>query len=119
MDIWGWIVLYAVGLAVLQLLVYRYLWDRDEPFAEHGRPTSERDGADREVRDERGRRERARGEGPDHFAGTWWGTPTPESRPSFGAGGAEAGERRCPHCGAENEPDATFVFCRNCAQRLG
>ncbi|WP_129112807.1 zinc ribbon domain-containing protein [Halegenticoccus tardaugens] len=121
MDIWGWIVVYAVGLAVLQLLVYRYLWNRDEPFAERGRPTSEREASDREPLDDRGRHERARRERirreqADPLGRAMWRAPL-ESPPN--AGDEPAAVRRCPHCGEENEPDPAFTFCRNCAQRLG
>ena len=33
METWGWLVVYAVGLALFQLVVYRYLWDRDGSLA--------------------------------------------------------------------------------------
>lgn len=33
--------------------------------------------------------------------------------------GEAVDERRCPHCGTENEPDAAFVYCRECGGRLG
>ena len=36
MDVWGWIVVYALGLTLLQLLVYRYLVNGGEPTVGEG-----------------------------------------------------------------------------------
>lgn len=37
------------------------------------------------------------------------------------AAGGEVGEEtgaRCPHCGADNEPDPAYTFCRECLSPL-
>jgi hypothetical protein len=42
-----------------------------------------------------------------------------DGRGSLGAGDSDAsGNRRCPHCGAENEADEAFTLCWNCAREL-
>lgn len=102
MDWLAWIFLYAVALVVFQVLVYRYLWTREEPFERttpHARPNSDVEG------DDGRQRERLR---TDASAGLWVNTgPMPT-----------ATDRHCPHCGEENEPDRAFTFCWNCAGRL-
>lgn len=103
MDWLAWIFLYAVALVVFQVLVYRYLWTREEPFERttpQARPNGDGDGGD-----DPGRHDRMR---TDASAGLWVDTqPMPATA-----------ERHCPHCGEENEPDRAFTFCRNCAGRL-
>jgi hypothetical protein len=106
MDAWGWIVVYAIGLTVLQLLVYRYLLsDREdvryEPAFGESDETATPDSSTRATR-------RAR----DPVG--------PPRRPTDarGRGGRPPDARLCPHCGAENEPDRTFDRCWNCAERL-
>ena len=103
MDWLAWIFLYAVALVVFQVLVYRYLWTREEPFERttpQARPNGDGDGGD-----DAGRHDRMR---TDASAGLWVDTqPMPATA-----------ERHCPHCGEENEPDRAFTFCRNCAGRL-
>ncbi|SFK61440.1 hypothetical protein SAMN04487950_0185 [Halogranum rubrum] len=102
MDWLAWIFLYAVALVVFQVLVYRYLWTREEPFertAPHARPNS-----DGEAIDDGRRHERLR---TDAAAGLWVNT-----------GPMSTSDRQCPHCGEENEPDRAFTFCWNCTGRL-
>lgn len=104
MDPWGWIVVYAVGLAVLQLLVYRYLLNSDDEvgydrvFGERDdRPDSVASGSDRG-----GSTRAAR-----------LAAPSRSERPREDADG-----RYCPRCGTMNEPDPTFDRCWNCSNRL-
>jgi hypothetical protein len=138
MDAWGWILAYAAGLVVLQVLVYRYLWRRSGPIGsdESGRwraggrdhrgdlyvrgrdgDASDGDGADGGV-----------GSGSGHAVDD--GTSRPDrpgvpatgrewvTAPGRGADAADPSPRQCSNCGAENEPDRTFDRCWNCAERL-
>lgn len=97
MDAWGWIAVYAVGLTVLQLVVYRYLLGGDEGGdASNGEPPV-----------------RTAPRGSDTV-----GVPrlhATESREETSDGPTA---RPCPRCGVENEPDRTFDRCWNCAGRL-
>ncbi|QCJ45779.1 MULTISPECIES: DUF7577 domain-containing protein [Haloprofundus] len=107
--LWGWILVYVLGLVVLQLLVYRYLGGEGGAFAEADSAIARRGGSG----DESAEREMAHDR-----------TAAASLSPAMSAATTEAfrksaTERICPHCGVENEADTTFTFCRNCAQRLG
>jgi hypothetical protein len=106
MDAWGWIVVYAVGLTVLQLLVYRYLLNGGGAV-----------GYDAAVGRES--EEAPNGDGAAPASGREFpGTPRLYAQDRHQADVSESTERYCPHCGAENEPDRTFDRCWNCANRI-
>lgn len=84
MELWGWIIAYVVGFAILQLVVYRYLRNGEDTDLLQTTPPN---------------RESAR---PDET----------------GERGNDA-TRRCSNCGARNDPDGPFTYCRRCARRLG
>lgn len=97
MDVWGWLIVYAVGLGVLQLLVYRYLAD---------------DGVT---------------EGRRHFSRSYVdpnrrGDPRLDGLGESAGDDARRADiedgRHCPHCGAMNEADAVFSRCWRCTRRL-
>ncbi|MFB6165117.1 MAG: hypothetical protein ABEJ31_08150 [Haloarculaceae archaeon] len=90
MEVWTWIVAYVVGFSLLQLLVYRYFRDSDASV-----------------------------EGPPHGPGERY-SPAVDGLERDAPRGREAtGDGRyCPHCGATNEPDASFRYCRECASPL-
>ncbi|WP_224267928.1 DUF7577 domain-containing protein [Haloprofundus salinisoli] len=107
--LWGWILVYVLGLVVLQLLVYRYLGGEGGAFAEA---------------DSAGARRGSGGDEPTEREIVRDRTGAVNVGPPMSTATAEAfrestTERVCPHCGVENEPDTTFTFCRSCAQRLG
>ncbi len=90
MNIWGWIVLYVVLFAGLQLLIYRFLRsDEDSPLLQSTPSSPERRTPD-EIRKESVLEE------------------FNESDPSV---------RSCPHCGTENGSE--YTFCRECVEPLG
>ncbi|MFC7202892.1 hypothetical protein ACFQJC_05155 [Haloferax namakaokahaiae] len=95
MDTWGWIVVYALGLTLLQLLVYRYLVTSGEPTMGEGV------GRDSDRTERYGHPELA--------------VPFDDRT---GVRRTPTGERICPHCGTENEPDPTFDLCWNCTGRI-
>jgi hypothetical protein len=137
-EVWTWIVVYAIGLALLQVLVYRYLWQRGGSPAGEA-PRRWHDGASGRQRTESrpGGVGRSGGETrPDA------GRSTPDESPDGVVDGGVAATRSesasppepdlavdrlasdstgriCSDCGAENEPDETFSHCWNCASRLG
>jgi hypothetical protein len=122
MDIWGWIVVYAVGLTVLQLLVYRYLLNNGgsmtrrvgTPFREDDRDASWSNGPGSNP----SRKGPTSGPGDDVERDST-STPALDARSYVDARTPDdAGDRRCPHCGAENEPDEAFSHCWNCARAL-
>lgn len=98
MEAWGWLVVYAVGLALFQLLVYRYLWDRDDPVAAKGvflgHEEEGTEGTPRRSTDPRLRR-----------------FDIPKQHCS------DPNNCRCPYCGEENERG--FTYCWNCVSPLG
>jgi len=94
MDAWAWILVYLVGFTLFQLLLFRYFSD--------GRAF---DGVSL------GSGETAGVQSLDH-AGT-----TGES-PQRGETEDDDGGLRCPHCGAHNEEETTYTYCRNCLTQL-
>lgn len=105
MDAWGWIAVYAIGLTVLQLVVYRYLLDDDEGVQYEGRFGGDGDDAES--------RARTAPRGRDSV-----GVPRLQATESWDREPESAGGRVCPRCGVENEPDRTFDRCWNCTSRL-
>jgi hypothetical protein len=111
-GLWSWIAVYAVGLVVLQVLVYRYLWRRQGSAATDYTALREERFGDRDAR--------RPGDTPrPGEAARATELPRPE-RPTRAEGpaAADGDGRYCPHCGAENEPDSAFRLCWNCASRL-
>ncbi|WEL18652.1 MULTISPECIES: hypothetical protein [unclassified Halorhabdus] len=85
-PVWGWIVAYVLGFLLFQLLIYWYLGEAGTSI-ERTTP----DSTDRE----RGSR-----------------TIEPRDLDSL-----EPGETiRCRHCGAVNEFDPSYTYCRACAR---
>jgi len=85
---WLWILVYVLVFGVFQLLLYRYLQGEEHPPIEQATP----DYGDAEM-----------------------------SRSRTGAIPAETsgGEAvRCPRCGAYNERDPAYTYCKECVQRL-
>ena len=90
MNVWGWIVLYVVLFAGLQLLIYRFLRsDEDSPLLQSTPSSPERRTPD-DIRKESVLEE------------------FNESDPSV---------RQCQHCGTENGVE--YTFCRECVEPLG
>jgi hypothetical protein len=110
MDVWGWIVVYAVGLTVFQLLLYRYFVQQGTPL-DRGTGFDGDDGAERDSGVERA---------VDPHIHLLL-NPT-EGEP-FNEGVTEVnpetpGGRTCPRCGAKNESDTAFTRCWSCTGRL-
>ena len=138
MDVWGWIVLYAAGLTLLQLLVYRYLLNNRGSLTRRvGTPSGDGEGDVAWSNRTSDSRETSRpsssssaGDGDREDRSIPSSSPPHRSPgrsiPSLEDGGGliepehvgAAGNRRCPHCGAENEDDETFTRCWNCARGL-
>lgn len=126
MDVWGWIVVYAVGLTVLQLLVYRYLLNSGGSLTRRvGTPFGDGDG-DSTVSNGSSRQH---GNRPPDAPGDADRDATPSPAPGVAAWPEEhprvrraepvaTDGRRCPHCGVENERDETFTRCWNCTGEL-
>jgi len=91
---WGWILAYLLGFVLFQAAIYWYL-QGDGTSIEGPTPGyGERDAAthpaiDRPDRD---------GERPDRMVSD--------------------GSVRCPHCGAVNERESTYAYCRECVRQL-
>jgi ribosomal protein S14 len=136
MDVWGWIVVYAVGLTVLQLLVYRYLLnnggsltrrvgtpfgdgDRDAPLS--NRSSGSNGSARQPGSPSSGEVDPDGGSVPSSVLNSWSSDEAYVPRRPDRDDAAEStgpGHRRCPYCGAENEPDETFALCWNCTREL-
>ncbi|MFD1647220.1 DUF7577 domain-containing protein [Haloarchaeobius litoreus] len=87
-NVWDWTLGYLVVFAVLQLAVYVYYR--------------------RQVDDD---------PTPDPAGGDPAGVDRVVANTSVRDTGA-TDSRRCPHCGASNEPDSRYRYCRNCAKSL-
>lgn len=108
MGVWEFVVVYLAAFVLVQLAIYRYLRGRGDEngtrmtFA--GPPNADRGPGDdherRDLHDHERREHRTLKEPTDH--------PRDEEEPV----------QRCPSCGATNEPDGPYTFCRNCASRL-
>lgn len=132
MDVWGWIAVYAVGLTLLQLLVYRYLLNNGgslsrrvgTPFSNGERETSWSNGSSGSSGSSGQSDVPGSSRGPD---GVGTRAPTSDTRTvdempateptsRLAPDGTEG--RSCPHCGAANESDETFTHCWNCTREL-
>jgi hypothetical protein len=100
MEVWAWLTVYLVGFALLQLVLYRYFRQGGSGEQPAGSPNNH-------------------GMGADAGRDPWVDSPreqadhAPDSTPGDASGGV-----RCKHCGAVNESEATFTYCRECAQPL-
>ncbi|WP_049969550.1 DUF7577 domain-containing protein [Haladaptatus cibarius] len=93
MNVWGWIILYVVLFAGLQLLIYRFLRsDEDSPLLQ-STPSGPDGRAPDDIRKESVLEE--------------------FNEPNT----ADPSTRLCPHCGTEN--GAEYTFCRECVEPLG
>lgn len=101
-EVWSWILGYAILFAVVQLAIYLYYVQRGEgtPSATGGRETEDY----RRVGDQFDR------ESPIE-------DPIDDvERP----GSLDDDEHRpCPHCGTPNQTASTIRYCRNCTRSLG
>ncbi|WP_136589611.1 DUF7577 domain-containing protein [Salinigranum halophilum] len=140
MDVWGWIAVYAVGLTLLQLLVYRYLLNSGGSLTRRvgtpfGDREGERDSSSPWVEGSSGPAGDSGSSPPSSHGDGTAGRDTPSPRgidawPQESAGVRRASETRptseaaptdgrpCRHCGAVNETDTTFSRCWNCAREL-
>ncbi len=91
MEPWAWLAAYLVGFAFLQLLLYRYF--REETSGQ------ERTGA-----------------GPEGSAPR--ATEPARPRPDGGSKSRSESDVYCKHCGARNDRDPAYTFCRECANPL-
>lgn len=109
MDGWGLIGAYMVALLVLQFAAYRYIHGRysDVENSERGARSVENDG------DADGRRG-----GPLAIDGGAIGVDGERGVGVERSRELATAERRCPHCGTENERDPAFVYCRACGGHL-
>ncbi|WP_049927821.1 DUF7577 domain-containing protein [Halopiger goleimassiliensis] len=105
MELWGWLIGYAVLFALLHLVLY-YVYVRGNEDDGVSRPSL----AD----PDRGRSHAT--PGPDRFP-----------RATDDDGDLEAADEshdvdgeaiRCPHCGARNAADQTFTYCWRCVSTL-
>ncbi|SFR50012.1 DUF7577 domain-containing protein [Halogeometricum limi] len=108
MEPWGWILVYAIGLAILQLLVYRYLLNSGDEVGY--------DGVFRE-RDDRPDGPVAQGTDNGGLVGRPGVAVSSRTAASDRPESSTEG-RYCPHCGTMNEPDRVFDRCWNCTNRL-
>jgi hypothetical protein len=132
MDVWGWIVVYAVGLTLLQLLVYRYLLNNGgsltrrvgTPFGDGDRETSFSNASSGSNSPSRRNGSAPRPGEVDAGADSGPATAATDRRSRDPPASPDRADpdtprgRRCPHCGAENEADDAFSFCWNCAREL-
>lgn len=91
MELWGWLIAYLIGFALLQLYLYRYFIDgRSTDSTESTTPRFEGGAATIEQAD-----------------GT---TGRPETKSDDVVS--------CTQCGGYNANDATFTYCKHCGEQL-
>jgi len=90
MEVWTWVVAYIVGFSLLQLLVYRYFRD-SEPSADGSSSGSGDQYSPAVDQLERDR-------------------PAPDPADEEGV--------YCQHCGAVNDSESTFRYCKRCVSPL-
>jgi ribosomal protein L40E len=92
MGVWGWIVLYVLLFALLQLLIYRYLRsDEDAPLFRSTPPNRETTPVEETpIEEVREFEERRRSD--------------------------DSSVTVCPRCGVEN--DTGYTYCRNCVSPM-
>lgn len=110
MDIWQWVLVYAALLALLQVLLYFYMRDGEDGQSiafsgggEHG----QRNGT-------------VPHQSPYHdLSGN---VTDQESAPRDSDEHQSVPDENtlvCPHCGAHNDRDSVYTYCRNCVTQLG
>jgi hypothetical protein len=97
MEAWAWLTVYLVGFALLQLALYRYFRGDDSAST---RTTQPGDGGARTDAGPNTRPETAVESGG-------------EVQPDQAEGAVH-----CKHCGALNERNPTYTYCRQCAQPI-
>ena len=101
-PLWGWLAAYVLGLAILQLVLYRYLVSGDDGVSERRRLGD--DGREMDL------------DGGDASADVRFDPFAPRADVDRWSAGGD--QRLCPRCGAENEPERAFTRCWNCAGQL-
>ena len=112
MEVWQWVLVYALALVIVQVFVYLYLrgddGERSFDLSDEG--------------------ERGRGTPPSAapsqpyapHSQTPRNTDPPGSRPEHHhAVSPEEEAIVCRHCGARNEREGNYTFCRSCTSQLG
>jgi hypothetical protein len=99
-EVWNWIIGYAVLFALVQFLIYTY-------YVRRGNGTASGTGGDTDdyhaVSDPRE---------PDRIA------PDDVDTPDAGDLDDDS-QRRCPHCGTPNDATPTVKYCQHCTRALG
>ncbi len=94
MEPWVWLVASLVGFALLQVALYRYFRGETSEDRSTGKPGARTD------------------------TGRQFGESAVQStREDRSPEGATEGVH-CTHCGARNERNAVFTYCRRCVQPL-
>jgi ribosomal protein S14 len=102
-DIWGWILGYAILFAVVQLAIYAYYVRRGD-----ARPGASAIG---EPDDYSRVGDRVKG---DPLVEKDIGDATPPDQAPN-----QDDARACPHCGTVNDTTSTIKYCRHCTRSLG
>lgn len=89
MEVWTWILAYIVGFSLLQLLVYRYFRNQEASVEQASPRSVERYAAPVEQLEHE-----------------------PLARPDGGDG------VHCQRCGAYNQHESTYRYCRKCVSPL-
>lgn len=97
MNAWALLAVYAGTIVVLQVLVYLYYRRRSD-------------------QSERGQ---IGASFPNHDGGQGGQSPGTVGGEADGLDATAANTVTCPHCGATNEADPIYTYCRNCGGELG
>lgn len=102
-DIPQWALIYVVSFALLHLAIY-YYYLRGEQGGDSPHPSLSGENG--------GEYSPGNPFPPEHREAA------PDRREPDRSAADDEG-RRCPHCGAVNEPESTYTYCHQCVERLG
>lgn len=115
MDMWGWLIGYAVLFAILHLVLY-YAYVRRDGGTGTGYFSSSGDGDHPTLQSSPRIDGYQTYQGGDEREGLEADEPdSGEADPHFEADGETTD---CPHCGSPNEADPTYTYCRICISPL-
>jgi hypothetical protein len=106
METWVWLGAYVVGFVLLQVYLYQY-FIRRRSSSESGGTTTSLGGGTLDTDSEQETSGGVRHSDVDH---------TPDLGPPQNLDDGDA--VRCDECGAYNENDQMFAYCRNCGETL-
>lgn len=129
MAVWHLVVAYLIVFVILQLAVYRYLRNEDETRPARFRSPNADSGVVEDHHAEESGRSFTTSDESSNEPDVTRETPVTNDLATTDGNASNTqssqtnqhatGNRFCPECGAQNESEPVFSYCRNCASPLG